>query len=362
MLRKTLALTSLVLAGFIGGCDSDDSSPSTQCGDNGHAVKVLTVSLVNGVVDENDTHERGYCLESERCVYLYKLEDGKLVEDKTSACSAVGQSKLLCNGETVYALTDAKNCGSCGNVCADGRSCIQGVCESACVSGSKRCSGNNLEVCDGNDWNVSKVCENGCSNNDCNAKTDSGSGDDEDSTTVEVTPVPESQDNTKGASCKRANFVEHCSGNDLVFCSLGKVTYDSCSDYDDSNATYSCAVARKNGANYVDCVAQNGTDSCSKANASSNYCDVDDANSYESMQYQICLRFNDGKLHKVNDDFEYCGNLCDEGCKEQAYCDASYTDYCEGNVAYICEVLQEKYYAKRCANSCKEEYNKVVCK
>ncbi len=359
MFRKTRVLASLVVAIFMFGCDSDDSSTSIQCGDNGHAVKVITNNLASGVLDENETHEKGYCLESERCVYLYKLEDGKLVEDKSSACSAVGQSKLVCNGETVYALTDAKNCGSCGNACPTGKSCIQGVCEMLCTPNEKRCSGNKVEICDGNDWNVSQVCDYGCSNKACNSAPDP---EPDDEPTIKIDPVPESQNNSVDATCKRASFVEHCNGNNIVYCSAGKVVYDNCGSYDDSNASYKCAVARKDGVNYADCVAENDSDSCSKANATYDYCTVDEEHSYETKQYQVCMRFNDGKLHKVNDDYDYCGNLCDEGCVEQKYCDLSYSDYCEGNVAYICEAFQEKYYAKRCANSCEEKGGSVVCK
>jgi len=203
------------------------------------------------------------------------------------------------------------------------------------------------------------------SNNNSNNNSQKQDDDDPNASPVyqkiTINSVPSTQDNTQGSSCKRASFVEHCDGNSLVFCESGKVTYDNCTHYSDQNASYTCRVALKDDVNYADCVAENNSDSCSVELKTSGYCDKD-ANNYEAMQYQICLRFDDGKLHRVNDSFKYCGSVCSDGCKAQDYCDASYSDKCSGNVAYVCEALQEKYYAIDCANGCKLTDNKASCK
>ena len=34
----------------------------------------------------------------------------------------------LCGGACIDVLFDAKNCGSCGNVCGGGTSCVRGLC------------------------------------------------------------------------------------------------------------------------------------------------------------------------------------------------------------------------------------------
>ncbi len=178
---------------------------------------------------------------------------------------------------------------------------------------------------------------------------------------ITINAVPSTQDSTAGSNCKRASFVEHCNGNSIVYCDSGKVAYDNCSNYTDKTDSYKCRVALKDDSNYADCVAEHDTDSCTVELKSSNYCDKD-TNKYETLQYQVCLRFDDGKLHRVNDSFKYCGSLCSEGCKAQEYCDASYADKCSGNIAYICEALQEKYYAVHCAAGCKLTDNKASCK
>jgi len=81
-------------------------------------------------------------------------------------CPQAGQSN--CRGSCVFLDNDTQNCGSCGNVCGAGYSCIGGTC--ACPDpGQENCQGtcvslssdsNNCGSC-GNVCTGEKVCRNG---------------------------------------------------------------------------------------------------------------------------------------------------------------------------------------------------------
>ena len=49
------------------------------------------------------------------------------------------EDKTECWGSCIDKLTDVKNCGECGNACAEGLSCIDGVCQIVCENDLNAC-------------------------------------------------------------------------------------------------------------------------------------------------------------------------------------------------------------------------------
>jgi hypothetical protein len=68
-----------------------------------------------------------------------------------------------CNGECVFLSDDAKNCGSCGNVCPAGQWCDEGIC--SCPIGQTLCSGACVDVT--TDPNNCGACGHGCASGSC---------------------------------------------------------------------------------------------------------------------------------------------------------------------------------------------------
>lgn len=62
---------------------------------------------------------------------------GSLSADQTASCP---KGMTLCNGTHCADLkSDESACGSCGNICLPGYSCLNGMC--ACLAGETPCSG-----------------------------------------------------------------------------------------------------------------------------------------------------------------------------------------------------------------------------
>jgi hypothetical protein len=58
-----------------------------------------------------------------------------------AGAGSCGVGQLSCSGICATTATDAKNCGTCGNVCAPGSQCQSGVCQAACGMGQAVCGG-----------------------------------------------------------------------------------------------------------------------------------------------------------------------------------------------------------------------------
>ncbi len=71
-------------------------------------------------------------------------------------------NKKVDDGCETNVLTDAKNCGACGNVCASGKSCIDGKC--GCPAGLEECFGRCVDT--KNDDNHCGGCGNACDPDD----------------------------------------------------------------------------------------------------------------------------------------------------------------------------------------------------
>jgi len=77
----------------------------------------------------------------------------------TAAQSTCAEGQLDCDGVCVDGCCDNANCGACGNVCADGFTCFEGVCDCpsglCCEEGEVICGGTCVATC--------------CDNNNCGA-------------------------------------------------------------------------------------------------------------------------------------------------------------------------------------------------
>jgi|GEM_PF-517652 len=90
----------------------------------------------------------------------------------TLACNqSCPAGTILCNGTCVDVLADPQNCGSCGNVCSLGMTCLNGSC--TCMAGlvacNKTCTDTKVDprncgacgnVCPENAFCVDGVCSN----------------------------------------------------------------------------------------------------------------------------------------------------------------------------------------------------------
>ncbi len=58
-----------------------------------------------------------------------------------SAATCSGANKKQCGSDCVDTSTDPEHCGGCSEACADGESCVEGVCGAACLEGHTPCGG-----------------------------------------------------------------------------------------------------------------------------------------------------------------------------------------------------------------------------
>ena len=80
---------------------------------------------------------KAYCIILSVLVLLNLGIIGSLSADQTASCP---KGMTLCNGTHCADLkSDESACGSCGNICATGYSCLNGTC--ACLAGETSCNG-----------------------------------------------------------------------------------------------------------------------------------------------------------------------------------------------------------------------------
>jgi ferredoxin len=88
--------------------------------------------------------------EAERCDGVDNNCDGRVDEEGATPlcpggacaggrCACMASGLLLCAGRCVDVMSDAANCGRCGNACPAGRSCVGGACD--CAAGRTSCAG-----------------------------------------------------------------------------------------------------------------------------------------------------------------------------------------------------------------------------
>jgi hypothetical protein len=113
------------------GCNTecvDSTSDSNNCG--GCGIRCPTGSMCRGgscLCQDGDSPCGNIC-----CDELYDCCNGRCIPQTYQCCgdNACSPSQICCSGTTcVNYLTDPNNCGTCGNQCASGALCQNGVCD-----------------------------------------------------------------------------------------------------------------------------------------------------------------------------------------------------------------------------------------
>jgi Stigma-specific protein, Stig1 len=89
-------------------------------------------------------------------------------DDKVCACPT---GRTRCNDRCVNLQRNERHCGRCGNRCAEGQECVNGVCGQACLSTGGSCT-TDSECCSGNcTGGVCQECPRTCSPRNCGTGT-----------------------------------------------------------------------------------------------------------------------------------------------------------------------------------------------
>jgi len=151
-----------------------DCTKESHCGSDGYTGTKKCSG--NNVVQTY----RDYTCSGYKCS---QVDEERTKETCTFGCSN-GVCISGCDPKTCYQL--GKECGlwddDCGNTincgsCSLEETCNNGICQSGtitCTTNDLRCSGNRLEVCELNQWNLRKTCEFGCSNKACIGEDEEG--------------------------------------------------------------------------------------------------------------------------------------------------------------------------------------------
>jgi hypothetical protein len=252
-------------------------------------------SCSNGVWDSGEAHTDcgGVCTRT--CAYLDNCskdsdcQSGVCVDSVCQGCPA-GFAECdgnPANGCEVKLATDSNNCGSCGNRCSNGQTCVNGSCSSAaCASGTAACD-NNQGNCDINLTSDADNCgscgntcgyTNGvgaCSSGTCNLASCVQPYQDCDAVSGNGCETNVSTDaNNCGACGNSCNHLPNATGA----CQSGQCVITSCAvGYSDSDhlASDGCEASTCSTLfpNCQTCGVQNGTYTCLQCNPSFPYFD-----------------------------------------------------------------------------------------
>ena len=95
----------------------------------------------------------------------FRIYNRELTTTEIAALYAAGTcsgGNRICDATCVNVLTDANNCGRCGNVC--GGACTAGSCSGNCPAGKSQCSGYCVDL--QNDINNCGTCGHACGTDD----------------------------------------------------------------------------------------------------------------------------------------------------------------------------------------------------
>lgn len=227
-LRAILLLAFLFVVASIGSCGSDDDDGASLSGVSGADAGASDICPegfrlcgTECVDTESDSEHCGSCTRS--CEGGMRCEDGSCVhmcDDALTYCSGSGcvnldsspehcgscgntclgdevcssgtcildcgsyeyegeeYAMLTCGSSCVNPMTDHEHCGTCGNACANGRTCLQGQCVLVCLMGYTVCADAcvNIMTDPTNCGGCGEVCDQGlvCNRGTCSDFCDVG--------------------------------------------------------------------------------------------------------------------------------------------------------------------------------------------
>ena len=123
------------------GCEVNLATDPNNCGSCGQAC-MSGFSCSAGACTDGDA---GVCNTSLQCPNGQVCVDHQCVVDSDGGTCTSGYADCdndTSNGCETYVETDTSNCGSCGNVCTTGYSCVSGICTAPATCGfSTTCTG-----------------------------------------------------------------------------------------------------------------------------------------------------------------------------------------------------------------------------
>lgn len=269
------------------------------------------------------------------CTTAYEIEK---YECQHNATGCMGNN-ACCDQQCVVIETDPKNCGSCGNVCPEGSTCIGGECH--CQDGSLLCDGQCVNTrtdphhCGDCDITCAtcQVCRNGqcapkhcplgyvCCNDECVPLCPSGDAPDPGTCQCNVC-----QGQIDGAACDANDASKLCCQQQCVSneCPTGKTfSLDTCR----CECSSTCPPGQLQDPSTCQC-----QDLC--ANVTCNECQTCDPTSGDCVQVTDQTSCGSGQV--------CCGGVCKDSCTGNQCPNGQYA--CAVTPAYNSEVVRPDYF------------------
>ena len=310
-MRKIALLLGLISCATLGvyGCGSDDKAPSN---DNSNHQNENGNQNNAGDNDSNQNELKGI---GDACAN--SMECGSTYCDDSFHCANPPEDN-----------TPKENGASCTN----SDECSSGYCDPTqhCANNSDSSgAGNNGDACQNGTTCTSGYCD---TNGTCADKPAISTA------AIALLDIPATQVNQYGAQCDPTTFVEHCNGNELIWCESNGdgsfiVKTDLC---EDDRPT--CALTLQNGRNHGVCIGE--ADKCSAGTKDDIECDMDDAG-YEIGVVYTCSQYEDGSYNFGYDGIRYCSGKCSSTKCVETTCDPAAGHACSEDSKYTLECFQK---------------------
>lgn len=337
-----IALSTLTLV----SCGSDDSNDSDTPKDENKALEIGQACTS----DEECLSQ--YCDETKHCAEKSTVPPKKAIGESCThsdeCLSAYCDETKHCAEEVDVNVNKAN-----GEECASADECQSGYC-------------NNQNRCDdapsANGKANGETCQTGaeCASHYCSFEGLCSDKPNIHREVIALQDIPNGQNNTDGATCDPATFVEHCDGDVLVWCEQTKdkqyvVKTDACDE-----AHPSCVLTLLNGANHVMCVGS--SDKCSASSKDEINCDHDDYGNEIDIHFE-CSQTEDGSYYYVYAGTRYCLGACTQkSCIEQT-CDPDkgrFTCSEDGKYMLECDETPDGRYVYH-SYACSQEGSDYLC-